>query len=161
MGEDSAVAALEHFPVEGELEVAIAVAGDNVAGADDVPANARVRFMGVSGRRGEHTTREGEREVPELYTYDMKFDELPGGTLVRQGLADIAADRVSAESLLVMIGAPRLRNLGFGVPETGPVDPELSLYKLLAESDADSAHGRYNALIRLLVSFERAVESGA
>jgi hypothetical protein len=30
------------------------------------------------------------------------------------------------------------------------------LYALLAEDDADSAHVRYNALIRRFVSFERA-----
>jgi len=28
----------------------------------------------------------------------------------------------------------------------------------LAEEDADSAHGRFNALVRRLVSFERAAE---
>jgi hypothetical protein len=33
------------------------------------------------------------------------------------------------------------------------------LYALLARDDAPSAHGRYNALIRRLVSFERAAES--
>jgi len=36
--------------------------------------------------------------------------------------------------------------------------PEHRLYRLLAHSDADSAHSRYNALIRRLVSFERALE---
>jgi hypothetical protein len=33
------------------------------------------------------------------------------------------------------------------------------LYALLARDDAAAAHGRYNALIRRLVSFERAAES--
>ena len=32
------------------------------------------------------------------------------------------------------------------------------LYELLAQEDPDSAHSRYNALIRKLVSFERAAE---
>jgi hypothetical protein len=32
---------------------------------------------------------------------------------------------------------------------------------MLAAEDADSAHGRYNALIRQLVSFERAAECAA
>jgi hypothetical protein len=31
---------------------------------------------------------------------------------------------------------------------------------LLAETDSDSAHSRYNALIRRLVSFENAAECG-
>jgi hypothetical protein len=44
------------------------------------------------------------------------------------------------------------------VPETGIREVEHVLYERLAEADADSAHARYNALIRLLVSFERAAE---
>lgn len=91
----------------------------------------------------------------------MTFESLPGADLIKQGLADLAADRNSAEALLVLIGAPRLRNLGFDVPDTGASDPEARLYELLAVSNSDSAHSRYNAMIRLLVSFERAVESGA
>jgi len=37
-------------------------------------------------------------------------------------------------------------------------NPEHALYALLAGEDPDAAHSRYNALIRQLVSFERAVE---
>jgi hypothetical protein len=36
--------------------------------------------------------------------------------------------------------------------------PEHRLYERLAESDPDSAHSRYNALVRRLVSFESAAE---
>ena len=82
-------------------------------------------------------------------------DALPGGDLVRRGLADIAAGITSDESLLVGIGAPRLRTLGLDVPLDLPADPENELYSRLAATDSDSAHARYNALIRLLVSFER------
>ena len=64
----------------------------------------------------------------------------------------------SIEALLVLIGAPRLRRLGLDVPDT-PDYPEDRLYAKLAAEDSDSAHGRYNALIRKLVSFERAAES--
>jgi hypothetical protein len=35
---------------------------------------------------------------------------------------------------------------------------EHRLYALLAAEDSDSAHSRYNALVRRLVSFERAAE---
>jgi hypothetical protein len=35
-------------------------------------------------------------------------------------------------------------------------DPELRLYNLLAERYGDAAHSKYNALLRRLVSFERA-----
>jgi hypothetical protein len=85
-------------------------------------------------------------------------DSLPGADLIRQGLSDLAAGVESVPSLLVLVGAPRLRELGIEV-----VDPfirdefvEHRLYDLLAVSDPDGAHSRYNALIRRLVSFERA-----
>jgi hypothetical protein len=35
---------------------------------------------------------------------------------------------------------------------------ELRLYELLSERDPDGAHSAYNALLRRLVSFERAAE---
>jgi hypothetical protein len=89
------------------------------------------------------------------------FDALPGGDLVRQGLADLACGVESVESLLVAVGAPRLRACGIEVPATEIGHPEHRLYDLLAASGSDSAHSRYNALIRRLVSFERSVECGA
>jgi len=84
-------------------------------------------------------------------------DALPGAELIREGLRDLALGVESIQALLVLVGAPRLRRLGFDVPDT-PYYPEDRLYAKLAESDSDSAHSRYNALIRLLVSFERAAE---
>jgi hypothetical protein len=84
-------------------------------------------------------------------------DPLPGAELVERGLADLASGRTSVEGLLVSIGAPRLRGLGIAVERTVE-NPERRLYDLLAATDPDSAHSRYNALIRRLVSFERAVE---
>jgi hypothetical protein len=84
-------------------------------------------------------------------------DALPGAEIVREGLRDLALGIESVPALLVLVGAPRLRRLGFNVPDT-PYYPEDRLYAKLAESDSDSAHSRYNALIRLLVSFERAAE---
>lgn len=82
---------------------------------------------------------------------------LPGAELIRTGLADLARGVDSIPALLVLVGAPRLRRLGFDVPDT-PFFPEDRLYEKLAAEDADSAHSRYNALIRTLVSFERAAE---
>ncbi|HEY3306060.1 MAG TPA: hypothetical protein VGL70_21270 [Candidatus Binatia bacterium] len=90
---------------------------------------------------------------------DLKdFSPFPGGELVRKGLEDLAAGRESEAALLVLIGAPRLRRLGFKVPEPGLKIPEHELYRLLASSNPDSAHSRYNALLRRLVRFERALE---
>jgi hypothetical protein len=85
---------------------------------------------------------------------------LPAGDLVRKGLGDLAAGRETVEALLVAIGAPRLRRAGIDVPPHGFHRPEHRLYERLARSHPDSAHSRYNALIRRLVSFERARECG-
>lgn len=88
----------------------------------------------------------------------MDVGGLPGAELILQGIADLAAGRESIEALLVAVGAPRLRRCGLHVPE-GPIpSPEHRLYAALARSNPDSAHSRYNALLRRLVSFERAIE---
>ena len=88
----------------------------------------------------------------------MDFDRFPGGSLVRQGLEHLAAGRDSNAALLVLVGAQRLRRLGIDVPLVAYPQVEHRLYERLARSDALAAHSRYNALIRALVSFERAVE---
>jgi len=81
---------------------------------------------------------------------------LPGEDLVRQGLRDLAEGRMTVEACLVSIGAARLRRSGFDPgPNTIPM-PEHRLYEILARENSDAAHSRYNALIRRLVSFERA-----
>jgi hypothetical protein len=83
---------------------------------------------------------------------------LPGGELVEKGLSDLAEGLETVESLLVSIGSPRLRSLGFDVPSPFD-DAEERLYLLLARENPEGAHSRYNALVRRLVSFERAAES--
>jgi hypothetical protein len=88
----------------------------------------------------------------------MDLSAFPGGDLVQEGLADLARGAETVPALLVSIGAPRLRRLGLPVPETAVPSPEHRLYEKLAESDPDSAHSRYNALVRRLVSFENAAE---
>lgn len=82
-------------------------------------------------------------------------DALPGAELIREGLRDLEAGVESVPALLVLVGAPRLRRLGFDVADT-PDFPEDRLYELLAQMYGNSAHSQYNALIRRLVSFERA-----
>jgi hypothetical protein len=85
--------------------------------------------------------------------------EIPGSDLVEAGLRDLAAGLSTVPALIVSIGAPRLRQLGFEV--VAPIeDADHALYLMLAADDldrADAGHGRYNALVRRLVSFERAV----
>jgi hypothetical protein len=83
--------------------------------------------------------------------------KLPGGDLIAAGLDDLRRGDETVAALLVSIGAPRLRRLSYAVPNPIP-DPEQRLYELLARADHASAHGRYNALVRRLVSFERAAE---
>jgi hypothetical protein len=86
-------------------------------------------------------------------------DALPGADLIREGLRDLANGVESVPALLVLVGAPRLRDLGVDVAASPHEDPaEHRLYDRLAADDPDEAHSRYNALIRRLVSFERAAE---
>lgn len=88
----------------------------------------------------------------------MDLTAFPGGDLVEEGLADLARGAETIAALLVSIGAPRLRRIGLPVPEEVYPTPEHRLYEKLAETDSDSAHSRYNALVRRLVSFENAAE---
>ena len=90
----------------------------------------------------------------------MVFEHLPGGDLVEKGLRDLERGEETVEALLVSIAAPRLLAAGLRVPTPSrPVaEPEHRLYEKLAESEPDSAHSRYNALLRRLTSFERALE---
>lgn len=90
----------------------------------------------------------------------MDIAALPGGELIREGLRDLAAGRESEAALLVAVGSPRLRRAGLEIPSLTPDHAEHRLYEFLARADANSAHSRYNALIRRLVSFERACECG-
>jgi hypothetical protein len=84
-------------------------------------------------------------------------ETLPGSDLIAAGLEDLSRGVHSIPALLVSIGTPRLRRLGYQIPN--PIsDPERCLYDLLHQADPDAAHSRYNALVRRLVSFERAAE---
>jgi hypothetical protein len=83
---------------------------------------------------------------------------LPGEDLIEAGVRDLREQRETVAALLVAIGAPRLRRLDVDLPDVLPEDPERRLYELLAKDEPDSAHSRYNALIRRLVSYERAAE---
>lgn len=84
---------------------------------------------------------------------DLKM--LPGADLVQRGVTDLHAGSESVEALLVSIGAPRLRSVG--IEMSAPIaTPEHKLYLLLARKQGNGAHSAYNALIRRLVSFERA-----
>ena len=84
---------------------------------------------------------------------------LPGEQLVQQGMADLSGDRVTDFSLLLLIAAPRLRRLGIPVPQTSFPGPyEHQLYARLDQRLGAAAHSYYNSLIRLIVSYARALE---
>jgi hypothetical protein len=81
---------------------------------------------------------------------------LPGAELIDKGLADLARNEETVESLLVSIGSPKLRSLGVSVGSIFE-NPEHRLYALLGREHGNIAHGQYNALVRRLVSYERAL----
>jgi hypothetical protein len=79
---------------------------------------------------------------------------LPGGEIVDAGLADLADGRISPESLLVSLAAPRLRREGVPVPiGSEHADPEDRLYDMLSAASADLAHARYAASLQQMMSF--------
>jgi hypothetical protein len=82
----------------------------------------------------------------------------PGEELIGQGIDDLHRGVESIESLLVSIGAHRLRRAGLAIPENTFPTPEHRLYILLSQKHGDNAHSKYNSYVRRLVSFERAAE---
>lgn len=87
---------------------------------------------------------------------------LPGAELILQGLDDLAEGGDTIPALLVATGAPRLSE---SIPELGAVDlperPERRLYALLRSRYPREAYGQYNAFLRRLTRFCRALESRA
>lgn len=85
--------------------------------------------------------------------------ELPGEDLILKGLEDLKEGKKTVESLLICIARSRLKacELQF-TPLSLDDDAEIHLYKLLSETDSNTAHARMNAYVRRLVSFENALE---
>jgi hypothetical protein len=130
------------------------------------------RYLAEIGRRGGTRSRrtlsgddarrmvrarEARRRVSafEASRLARHFPELPGLELVRDGIADLANARETESALLVSMAAPRLNLLGVRLPPTLP-DAERRLQQRLLASHGDGAHARYNALVRRMVSFQRA-----
>ena len=91
------------------------------------------------------------------------LENLPCGDLICVGLRDVAAGVESVEALLVEIAAARLRESGLPVPamRSATLDAEIRLHRLLAKTHGDDAFGRYNSLLRRLVSFTRSLDVAA
>ena len=91
----------------------------------------------------------------------MMYDNLPGGDILEQGLRSLDDGRVDENSLLLMIGAHRLRLCGINIkpPPIGSAFPEDALHQLLAGKHGNDAYRVYNSLTRRLVSLENAMEN--
>ena len=87
--------------------------------------------------------------------------DLPGADLVSAGIEALRRGEPTMEALLVMVGTRRMRAAGLNIPPGLPLEgyPEHALYLAIAATHSDDAHSRYNALVRRLVSFERALEA--
>jgi hypothetical protein len=89
------------------------------------------------------------------------WQDLPGADLVAQGVDDLSRGVESVAGLVVATAAPRLVDVGVSVPEVALPLPSHRLYELLSSEDPASAHSRYNALLRRVVSFASAAEHAA
>lgn len=81
---------------------------------------------------------------------------LPGGERMLQGLQDWRDGRTTINSCLVVIAFGKFRAAGLVSGEAPFAEAELVLYDLL-KKEGHNAYGRYNSLIRELVSFGRAL----
>jgi hypothetical protein len=85
---------------------------------------------------------------------------LPGADLVLTGLPELQQEEPTECALLVLIASPRLRRLGFQIPERPDIARpyEHRLYELLERDHGAGAYSRYNSLLRRIVSFSQALE---
>lgn len=94
-----------------------------------------------------------------------EWRDLPGAEMVCRGLADLRCGRESIDALLVVIAYPRFTRLGAVIPATllTPFvpDTELRLYRLLCRQQPRDPYSLYNALLRQLASYGRALEHRA
>lgn len=91
----------------------------------------------------------------------LDLNDLPAADMIREGLADLAERRESVASYLVQIGSLKMRRCGIevSVSDEDALEADHRLYALLGREHGNDAHRRYNALLRELVSFERALEA--
>lgn len=88
----------------------------------------------------------------------QQFKDLPGGARIIEGLADHALGKHGINACLVRIASPRLARVGaISLSDKPDCSAELDLYEILM-SEPGNPYGRYNALMRELVSFEHALD---
>ena len=84
------------------------------------------------------------------------ISRLPGGERMLRGLQDWRGGLVTVDSCLVAVAFGKFRSAGLVSGEAPFQQAELVLYDLLRK-EGGNAYGRYNSLIRELVSFGRAL----
>ena len=91
----------------------------------------------------------------------MTLEGLPANDLIQQGLHDLALNRTTVAACLVKIASPKMRRSGIEMclSDEEALNADYELYALLGQAHGNEAHGRYNALLRELVSFEQALEA--
>jgi len=94
---------------------------------------------------------------------EAQLSDLPGGEEILKGLEDLSCGTLSIEACLAECCSPKLIQYGLAdVSQTGRiVEPELEMYRLLAETDGEEAFVRYSSLLRRISSFGRALEHRA
>ena len=81
---------------------------------------------------------------------------LPGSERMLEGLQDWRSGQTTISSCLIAIAFGKFRKAGLGKGEPPFSESELVLYDLLRKQ-VGNAYGRYNSLLRKLVSFGRAL----
>ena len=126
-----------------------------VAGSAPVTQRTRGSSRGWAQPSRKLVHRNPTAYTPYMRSLEHVVSTFPGADLIERGLYDLAHGSETIEAFLVSIAAPRLRTLGFAIPAPFE-DPELRLYHRLATEFGNGAHSRYNALLRRVVSFQRA-----
>ncbi len=91
------------------------------------------------------------------------LSSLPGAEIALPGVEDLEAGRDTVDAAAVLVAATRLRQAGFDVPE-GPAmqgEPGHHLFRMLVDAETPGPHSRYNAILRRIDSFARALEGAA
>lgn len=89
----------------------------------------------------------------------LSIGNLPGAELITTGLEHARRGQVTPLACLISMALPRLHRVRLVAPgEIEPIaEPELVLYRLLGQAGGDP-FGRYQSLLRRLVSFEHALD---
>ena len=90
---------------------------------------------------------------------DNLLNDLPGEELIRPGLYDFLAKRITVESLLVAMVSNRLRKYGIlHCKDTElPAEVEIQLYTMLAKQ-YDDAYTQFRAYNGRMTKFENALD---